>query len=89
MLYFSETWESQSPDISYGHDIEGSWLLWEAAEIIGDPELNEYVKPISLKMAKLFLMKDGIPRAVLSMKQIPKREPYMNFVHGGYNQKPW
>lgn len=52
MLYFSETWESQSPDISYGHDIEGSWLLWEAAEIIGDPELNEYVKPISLKMAE-------------------------------------
>ncbi|HZJ58218.1 MAG TPA: AGE family epimerase/isomerase [Clostridia bacterium] len=52
MLYFDAGWQSQSPDISYGHDIEGSWLLWEAAEIIGDSELEEFVRPVSLKMAE-------------------------------------
>lgn len=51
-LYFDRVWNSLTADISYGHDIEGSWLLWEAAECIGDEELSNYIKHISIKMAE-------------------------------------
>ncbi|GGE01990.1 AGE family epimerase/isomerase [Paenibacillus nasutitermitis] len=55
LLFFNDEWESQSADISYGHDIEGSWLLCEAAEVLGNPELAERVKAEALAMAKAAL----------------------------------
>ncbi len=46
---FSEA-ESSKGICSFGHDIEGSWLLWEAAEILGNRELIEKMRGICLKM---------------------------------------
>ena len=44
-LYFGRDWTVIPGAISYGHDIETSWLLLECAQATGDPSLIEYVKP--------------------------------------------
>lgn len=33
--FFSSSWERLDSEISYGHDIEASWLICEAADVIG------------------------------------------------------
>lgn len=50
-LFFSDNWEVRSSIISYGHDIEASWLLYEAAEIIGDDFLIKQFTTSALAMA--------------------------------------
>ncbi|MFA5532055.1 MAG: AGE family epimerase/isomerase [Candidatus Shapirobacteria bacterium] len=51
-LFFNDFWEVKSSAISYGHDIEASWLLTEAAEVLGENGLLERVNEISSKIAK-------------------------------------
>jgi mannobiose 2-epimerase len=52
ILFFDEKWNRQSDAISYGHDIECAWLLYEAAEVLNDKELITKIKPVSIAIAK-------------------------------------
>ncbi len=49
-LFFDMDWSVKSNLVSYGHDIEGAWLLCEAAEVIGDDELLKRVEEVAIKM---------------------------------------
>ena len=51
VLFFDNKWNPKSTTVSYGHDIEASWLLLEAAEIIGETDLIENFKVQALKLA--------------------------------------
>jgi len=50
-LFFDEFWACKSSIISFGHDIESSWLIQEAAEVVGNEDLLKKIKDISIKIA--------------------------------------
>jgi mannobiose 2-epimerase len=51
VLFLDENWKIKSDTVSYGHDIEASWLLLEAAEVLHDETLINRIKLLSVKVA--------------------------------------
>ena len=51
-LFFNEKWESKDKVISYGHDIEASWLLYETAEVLKDETLLAKARKQCILMAE-------------------------------------
>lgn len=55
ILFQGDNWEIRRPGISYGHDIEASWLLLEAAEVLHEADLLSRVRRESVLMARAAL----------------------------------
>jgi len=56
-LFFDMEWKALSSDVSYGHDIEGSWLMYEAALAIGDELLIGETRKTALSIADVIFKK--------------------------------
>ncbi len=54
--YFQDRqWNPTSWEISYGHDIEGSWLMMETAEVLGEDEALRKTRDVCVNMARAAL----------------------------------
>jgi mannobiose 2-epimerase len=53
--FFDEQWNVRSDTYTFGHDIEASWLLREAAEVLGDLEVIKRVESLSARVAEVVL----------------------------------
>ncbi|MGC4175033.1 AGE family epimerase/isomerase [Demequina sp.] len=80
-LFFDADWNSQVDTVSYGHDIEASWLLWDAWEAlaaagIDDGKLEERTRSAALLLADAVrahgldddgaVMYEGTPQGVVN-----------------------
>lgn len=59
ILFFDKDWTVRSEIDSYGHDIEATWLMYEAAEVLGKKEFIEEVEHVAIKMSKVAI-KEGL-----------------------------
>lgn len=51
-LFFDENWNPKAEIVSYGHDIEASWLIDEAARVLGDQVLLAEVQKTCIGIAE-------------------------------------
>jgi mannobiose 2-epimerase len=92
-LYFDREWRPLSDRVSYGHDIEASWLLVEAAEVLDDPETLTHVQEAALQMAYATLQRgvdadgglfyEGDPSGVTERSKVwwPQAEAVVGFLN--------
>lgn len=50
-LFFDDDWNCSYSTISYGHDIEASWLIHEAALVLGDAQTTERIERLVPEIA--------------------------------------
>jgi mannobiose 2-epimerase len=53
--FFNDTWRPKSDNYTFGHDIEASWLLCEAADVLEEPALTTRIRQLALQLARLTL----------------------------------
>lgn len=58
-LFLAEDWSPRSDTISFGHDIEFSWLIVESAEVLGDEALLARAKAEAPQIAEVTL-REGV-----------------------------
>lgn len=65
ILYCKNDWTSLDPYDSYGHDIETSWLLCEAAEVIGEEDVIKKAQQQALAMTDVSLEEGLAPTGAM------------------------
>ncbi|MBE2214442.1 MAG: AGE family epimerase/isomerase [Opitutaceae bacterium] len=60
-LYFESDWTPASRAISYGHDIEAAWLLCDAADALGDADLQQRTRRVAVDIARTTLAEGVSP----------------------------
>jgi mannobiose 2-epimerase len=53
--FFDETWQPKSDSYTFGHDIEASWLLCEAAEVLKDENITSLARRLAMRLAHVTL----------------------------------
>ncbi len=61
LLFFDEAWRPVDRAISYGHDIEASWLIQEATDVLDEADLREEAAGVAGKIARTTLA-EGLDR---------------------------
>lgn len=61
IAFFDETWAPRSDVYSYGHDIETTWLMQDAAEVLQDPDLVRRTRAVVRDVAA-WVLKEGLDR---------------------------
>jgi len=51
-LYFDREWKPLTDHVSFGHDVEASWLMSEAADLVYDGEIPEAKKALYSRIAR-------------------------------------
>jgi len=51
LLFFNEDWQPKPDAVSFGHDVEAAWLLLDAAEALGDPDLISRFRQLAVQLA--------------------------------------
>jgi mannobiose 2-epimerase len=71
VLFFDERWTPLDRTVSYGHDVEASWLLVEAAEAAADPALLARARAAALRLARATLEEgfDGVHGGVFAERR--------------------
>lgn len=54
-LFYDMDWTDRTQAVSYGHDIEASWLMWEAALALNERDMTARVRPLVLSVAEATL----------------------------------
>jgi mannobiose 2-epimerase len=70
-MFFDEVWTPRSDHISFGHDIEGSWLLCEAAYALGNRAIRRRTEEAAIAMARAVLAEARNPDGSLSYEADP------------------
>ena len=76
-LYLTMDWVNQQQIDSYGHDIEFSWLLVEAAEALGDEKILKDTKRIAVNLAAVQL-EQGVDKHGAMMYEYDKDRDHLN-----------
>jgi mannobiose 2-epimerase len=64
-LYLTMDWNARMRIDSYGHDIEFSWLLVEAAEVLGDENIIADTKRIAVNISDIQLKEGTAPEGYI------------------------
>jgi mannobiose 2-epimerase len=59
IAFFGEDWSPRSEVYSYGHDIETTWLMHDAAEALADPELLFRTRQV-VRDVSAFVLREGL-----------------------------